>query len=252
MKLFERGVEMGLESGDDSAVWKVHEDLMLKASEEGEIFKEGKVVEVGDEPSHTIVLGNQYTRVMYVSFPPSHSTLPHVHLFDSVYIFLSEGGAKVENLVKGTGCMHDFMEFGEVRYGIHSTECPLVHRITSSSETAVNCFDVEVRSPPPSRTGKVEVEEIEGHEIVKVREKIRVFKKVLKAGEEYVRDYDFFHVIVVGSSSTISSSLGWTTEPKKGTASWHEPSAGRGVTYKNEGKGDFLIYIVQFREGWKA
>ena len=75
----------------------------------------------------------------------------------------------------------------QVRYGTHSPECPLVHRITSSSENAVNCFDVEVRSPPPSRTGKVEVEEIVGHEIVKVREKIRVFKKVLKAGEEYVR-----------------------------------------------------------------
>ena len=256
LELFERGVEMGLGEKDDSEIWKVHEDMMVGVDEVGEnVFEDGNVVEVGSEPSHNVVLDNLYTRVMYVAFGVGKSTLPHIHQTDSVYVFLSLGGAKVMNMVKGVGCKHDFMEFGEVRYGVHSRSCPLVHRITCCPDSPVNCFDVEVKSPPPLRGGE-EVESIEGHELVKVREKVRVFKLVLRGGEEYVRNYDFFHVVVCGSDGEImvggEEGGGWREETKKGTAAWSAPTLAPGIKYKNVGDSDYLIYVVQFREGWKA
>lgn len=198
-----------------------------------------------------MVVDNKYTRVMFVSFPPSHTTLPHVHSTDSVYVFLTVNGARVSNQVKGNGCMHDFMEFGEVRYGVHSKKCPLVHKITAGEETPVNCFDVEVKIPPPSRGGQ-ETKSIEGHEVVKVREKVRVYKHILKAGESVVREYDFFHVLVVGSTSEIEfeGEGGWKEENVKGSANWSGPTK-EGRREKNVGEEDFIVYVVQFREGWK-
>ena len=80
------------------------------------------IVEVGMEPRHAVVLHNQYVRVLRVSFPPNNTTLAHRHSEDGIYFFLVklDGGGKLSviNHVQGMAPCCNYMDFGEVRYGV--------------------------------------------------------------------------------------------------------------------------------------
>ena len=157
---FVKAVEMGMSGADDSQLWKVFDDPF------------SSIVDVADEPRHHLHLHNDLCRAFFVKFDVGETTLPHRHAVDSVYIFLCPNGANVDNHVQGVGCGKDFMEFGEVRYGEHC-ECPLVHKITSlEGPGGVICVDAEVLASPPTMVGP-EVEDMLGHELMKLRKKVR-------------------------------------------------------------------------------
>ena len=56
-------------------------------------------VPITAEPSHHLVLENEYVRVFKVEVPPHAQTLIHRHEHD--YVFVTLGDAEVENTVTG-------------------------------------------------------------------------------------------------------------------------------------------------------
>ena len=170
----------------------------------------------------------------------------------------------VKNRVRTVGCLTDFMEFGEVRYGYHC-KCPLTHRIHAVvGGGGVLCVDAEVLAPPPDYCKDApEVEELPGHTLVKTREKARVFLLVLKPGESAVLNYAFFHLMVVSEASLIEASVAgaggaggagagggvWVEEKKVGDCEWGAPLFGK--TVKNVGSTQYGCYVIQWRaSGW--
>lgn len=259
---------MGLGSKDDSQVVRVYESVTgvpvrcLKTSrvegdEVGDVWKmedgrEEDILEVGDEPRHNIVISNEYVRALRVSFPPNDTTLAHRHAEDSLYFFLVEGGLDVLNHVKGMDPQCDCMEFGEVRYGTHKSNKPLVHKITNKSNKIMLCIDAEVLKRPPIVAAIPLI--AENHELIKTRDKCRVYKLSLAPGEKVVVSYPFFYFLVVLRSSTIKTEIGgggaankitWEENRQLGHVEWKEPATG--LTQTNVGSSLYEAYIAEWR-----
>ena len=201
-----------------------------------------KVLEVYDEPRHNLILSNRYVNVLSVSFPPGDQTCAHVHREDSLYFFLVEGGIDLINHVRGSSPCCDRVEFGEVRYGPHKTDTPekgpFVHRISNMSpDKQMLCLDAEIVGrasiifPLPFMAP--------GHELIKTRDKLRVYRFTLKPGEGGLDvSYPFYHLSIVinGSrlmmqdSSKSSNDLSWEVAPERGDVEWNGPSIGVKMT----------------------
>ena len=155
------------------------------------------------------------------------------------------------NHVKGSAPACDCMEFGEVRYGAHKTEKPLVHKITNQSNTEMFCIDAEVLAHPPIVSAIPLV--ADHHELVKTRDRIRVYKVTLHPGESVSVSYAFFHLVVVLIGSVIKKEVGdrgsrkvaWEETSTLGDISWHEPSLN--VTQTNVGQDAYEAYICEWR-----
>ena len=87
-------------------------------------------------------------------------------------------GLSVINHVKGSAPACDCMEFGEVRFGTHKSDKPLVHKITNKSDDEMYCIDAEVLSSPPI-VSTIPLD-AEHHKLVKTRDKFRVYKLTLR------------------------------------------------------------------------
>jgi hypothetical protein len=259
LELFENAVALGLSDEDDSSLWKVYSSLSDNRSLEASdrvVFNDKTVVDLDLEPFHKVKLCNQYTRAILVSFDEGAWTLPHTHSKDSVYLFLTpNGGATVQNHVRGQKPVKDHMEFCEVRFGTHCS-CALTHRIFAEyGGGGVFCVDAEVLGPPPlvrvdGQIVTTEVESLVQHDLVKLRDKVRVFRLVLLPGESITVDYLFFHLIVVTHTCLVRSSdkgLGVEVDELKavGDISWHGPVRDRVVT--NIGDGVYGYFVVQWR-----
>ena len=125
LQQFISGSSLGLARNDDSSVVQVYEKLSgvsvkksFSSPEEGDdvgdlwVLPDGtkeKIVEVGMEERHNIVISNEYTRVLKVKFGPKDTTWAHRHAEDSLYFFLVEGGLNVINHVKGSDPACDCM-----------------------------------------------------------------------------------------------------------------------------------------------
>ena len=209
-------------------------------------------MEVGGEPRHNVGLSNEYVRALRVSFPPSDTTWAHRHAEDSLYFFLVEGGLDVVNHVQGADPACDCMEFGEIRFGTHKSDKPLVHKITNKSNQVMLCIDAEVLKQPPITAAIPLV--AEKHELVKTRDKCRVYKLSLEPGESVTVTYPFFFFTVVLQGGKLKSSittgegtpsLSWTTSYEKGDVHWKEPVVG--LTQTNVGDSTFSLYIAEWR-----
>jgi hypothetical protein len=210
-----------------------------------------KIVEVGDEERHHLVLSNDYTRVLKVKFPPKDTTWAHRHAEDSLYFFLVEGGLNVVNHVKGNDPQCDCMEFGEVRYGTHKSDKPLVHKITNMNDKDMFCIDAEILKSPPVTNPLPLV--AEHHELIKTRDRCRVYKLVLQAGERVNVNYPFFYLSIVLKGSKIKTSLGlsgnhsvsWEKETAIGDEEWCSPALN--ITITNIGDEIFEQFIAEWR-----
>jgi NAD-binding of NADP-dependent 3-hydroxyisobutyrate dehydrogenase len=204
------------------------------------------IVEVGSEPRHNIVLANEFVRAMRVCFPPKDTTLAHRHEQDSVYFFLVQGGLDVVNHVKGKDPACDCMDFGEVRYGTHKTDTPLVHKITNMADKEMLCIDAEILRRPPV-TAVIPLV-AENHELVKTRDKCRVYKLTLEPGESVTVSYPFFHLSVVMQPGTIQKDIGgriqWIESSELGDVVWKEPVLE--VKKRNVGTSVFVEYITEW------
>jgi len=264
LQQFVSGQSLGYGFKDDSQVVKVYETITgasvsnSKGSKpkEGDnvgdfwVFEDGtteEILEVAKEPRHHLVLCNAYTRVLRVQFMPNDTTLAHRHAEDSLYFFLVPRGLSVINHVKGSAPVCDCMEFGEVRFGTHKSDKPLVHKITNKSDDEMYCIDAEVLSSPPI-VSTIPLD-AEHHKLVKTRDKVRVYKLTLKPCESTVVTYKFFYLEVILSGSPIQKELGgsvqWTEEYKLGDFAWKEPCLNLKMT--NMGTNEYVAYICEWR-----
>ncbi|GKY91327.1 hypothetical protein MPSEU_000104900 [Mayamaea pseudoterrestris] len=263
LQQFIAGVGLGLGTDDDSKLVRVYENVtgvpvrgdgiqpQTEGNGVGDFWKmeDGtleEIVEVGLEPRHKAVISNEYVRALRVEFPANDTTLAHQHAEDSLYFFLVDG-LTVVNHVKGQCPMCDAMEFGEVRFGAHKSEHPLVHKITNKSDKVMFCIDAEILEQPPvtSITGLV----ADKHELIKTREKCRVYKLTLEPGESVNVTYPFFHLTVILEPSTIQKELAgplqWNEETTLGDVAWREPIAN--MTKTNVGTTRYVEYIAEWR-----
>mmetsp|Transcript_32735 Transcript_32735/g.49334 ORF Transcript_32735/g.49334 Transcript_32735/m.49334 type:complete len:546 (+) Transcript_32735:180-1817(+) len=270
LQQFISGASLGLAKKDDSQVVKVYEALsgvsvQKSGGGKNDDLKEGDnvgdlwvhpdgtrepIVEVGDEERHKIVISNEYTRVLKVKFGPKDTTWAHRHAEDSLYFFLVEGGVNVVNHVKGSDPACDCMEFGEVRYGTHKSDKPLVHKITNLNDGDMFCIDAEVLKSPPVTSPIPLV--AEHHELIKSRDRCRVYKLVLHPGQSSSVSYPFFNLSIVLKGSIVKTQLGpeshsisWEKAQKIGDLEWHSPSVGMKIT--NVGETVYEQFISEWR-----
>jgi L-threonate 2-dehydrogenase len=266
LQQFIAGQGLGLGRKDDSKLVQVYETVTGKkvaaaasSKKEGDqvgdiwIMEDGvkeEIVKVGREPRHHVVLQNEYVRAFRVSFPPNDTTLAHRHAEDSLYFFLVKGtdesSLNVVNHVKGSAPACDCMEFGEVRYGTHKTDKPLVHKITNRSKNQwMLCIDAEVLRPPPFSCPLPLV--AEKHELVKTRDKCRVYKLTLEPGESVAVSYPFFHLTVVLCPGPVKkeTGVGWTETSSLGDVAWKEPVMN--MTKSNVGSETYVEFIAEWR-----
>ncbi len=271
LQQFISGASLGLARQDDSQVVKVYEALSgtpvaKPGSDTSSEAKEGDEVgdvwvlpdgtkemikEVGDESFHKLALSNEYTRVLKVKFGAKQTTWAHRHAEDSLYFFLVEGGLEVVNHVKGNDPACDCMEFGEVRFGTHRSDKPLVHKITNLNDGEMLCIDAEVLKSPPVTSPFPLV--AEHHELIKTRDRCRVYKLVLEPGESVSVSYAFFYLtIVLKSSNKVKMEVGggghtvsWEKEMELGDLEWHNPTVGLQIT--NNGDSRFEQFIAEWR-----
>ena len=272
LQQFISGMGLGLGNKDDSQLVKVYENVTgvkvgkpsKPTKEEYElgnlwIMEDGgeeRIVEVGDEPRHKIVISNEHVRALRVSFPPNDTTWAHRHTEDSIYFFLVEGGLDVVNHIQGSAPVCDCMGFGEVRYGAHKSEKPLVHKITNMADTAMLCIDAEILKKPPI-TAVIPLL-AEKHELIKTRDKCRIYKLTLEPGECMTVTYPFFYLTVVLKPSTIKTeirggsgdvcgapSIYWEETNQIGDVAWKEPVAN--LKQVNIGDTVYELYIAEWR-----
>ena len=271
------GQSLGLSKQDDSQVVQVYETLSgvkvrgSSSSQQqhesgdtttnGNSNKEGdnvgdywrlpdgtleQILEVGEEPYHKIVISNEYIRALRVSFPPGNTTHAHRHAEDSLYFFLAPD-LEVVNHVQGIDPACDCMNFGEVRYGTHKTERPLVHKITNTlTDRNMLCVDAEILKQPPVTSAIPLV--AEKHELIKTRDKCRVYKLTLEPGEAVTVCYPFFYLSVVVEPGTVEKQVGgrirWIETPELGDVAWKEPTME--ITKRNAGQSTYIEYIAEW------
>ena len=269
LQQFISGQGLGLGRQDDSQVVQVYENVTGKRvcgggalTSDTSTKKEGtnvgdfwkmqdgtmeEILEVGQEPRHQIVLQNDYVRALRVAFPPNDTTLAHRHAQDSLYFFLVED-LQVVNHMQGLDPCCDCMELGEVRYGTHRTDQPLVHKISNRTNTAVLCIDAEILQTPPVTSPLPLV--AEHHELIKTRDRCRVYKLTLEPGEAVTVSYPFFHCTVVLHGNTsiekvMGGRLRWTETFRRGDVAWKEPVME--LTKSNAGPTTFVEFIAEWR-----
>lgn len=265
LQQFISGQSLGLTRQDDSQVVKVYETITgvavsssAKATREGtdgngvgDLWKmeDGtveEIMEVGSEPRHKVVLQNEYTRVLRVEFPAGDTTCAHRHAEDSLYFFLVEGGLDIVNHVKGSEPACDCVAFGEIRYGTHKTDKPLIHKITNSSDKAILCIDAEVIKKPPV-TAVIPLV-ADKHELIKTRDKCRVYKLSLKPGESVQVSYPFFYLSVVLKGGTtveteVAGPIRWTETANVGDVHWKNPAT---LKKTNTGSSEYIEFVSEW------
>ncbi|KAL9182804.1 hypothetical protein ACHAXT_004083 [Thalassiosira profunda] len=271
LQQFIGGASLGLSKEDDSSVVKVYEALSgvsvsdprnnAKAEmKEGDgvgdywVLPDGtkeEILEVGEEERHHLVLKNEYTRVLKVKFAPEDTTFAHRHAEDSLYFFLVEGGLDVVNHIMGSEPVCDCMEFGEVRYGTHRSDKPLVHKITNKSDQVMFCIDAEVLKTPPVTSPFPLV--AANHALIKERDRCRVYKLMLKPGESANVSYPFFHLTIVLRGATIKTVVGasaghsvtYEKTAALGDEEWRTPTVD--ISISNVGETVFEQFIAEWR-----
>lgn len=262
LQQFISATSLGLAKQDDSQVKKVYEQITgVPVGGKTGLRKEGdnvgdlwtmadgtkeEILEVGNEPRHKTVLSNEYVRAIRVSFPPNDTTLAHRHAEDSLYFFLVEGTLTVVNHVQGSDPACDCMEFGEIRFGTHKSDKPLVHKITNKTDQQMLCIDAEVLKQPPITAAIPLVADF--HELVKTRDKCRVYKLSLQPNESITVTYPFFYFTVILQPGTVQRQIGplaWKEVSHRGDVSWKEPTMDMNIT--NVGSTTFVQYIAEWR-----
>ena len=220
--------------------------MKKEGAQVGDVWSGQEILDVGDEPRHHVMIKNEYTRAILVEFPPGDTTRPHAHLVDSLYFCLLEGGHDVINHIHGCDPKPDRMEYGEVRFGEH-IENPLIHKITNKSQKSMFVVDAEVLKTPPVTCADPLV--ADHHELIKTRDKARVYKLSLNPGETVSVSYPFFYLTIVQKGSNVRTEVapgvGWETNMQSGDMEWKSPTVNLSIT--NTGEGLFEQFIAEWR-----
>jgi hypothetical protein len=112
------------------------------------------------------------------------------------------------------------------------------------------CIDAEVLKSPPVTSPIPLV--AEHHELIKTRDRCRVYKLVLQPGQSTSVSYPFFYLSIVLKGSTVKTQLGaeshsisWEKAQEIGDLEWHSPSVGIKIT--NVGETVYEQFISEWR-----
>jgi hypothetical protein len=128
---------------------------------------------------------------------------------------------------------------------------PLVHKITNKSDHLMFCIDAEILKSPPI-TSPIPLF-AEYHTLIKERDRCRVYKLSLVAGESVTVSYPFFFLSVVLRGSRIKTSihtaagqsLSWEKDSAIGDEEWCNPAVD--ITITNLGEGTYEQFIAEWR-----
>jgi hypothetical protein len=83
----------------------------------------------------------------------------------------------------------------------------------------MRCIDAEVPKQPHVTAFPLIADK---HELIKARDKCRVYKLALEPGESVTVSYPFFHFLAVEKTlgSTSSAGIRWTGTPTLGDVAW--------------------------------
>ncbi len=135
------------------------------------------------------------------------------------------------------------------RYGTHKSDKPLVHKITNMNDGDMFCIDAEVLKSPPVTSPIPLV--AQHHELIKTRDRCRVYKLVLEPGQSTTVSYPFFYLSIVLKGSTVKTEIGsgghnisWETNTVIGDVEWHSPSVDKTLT--NSGDSVYEQFISEW------
>lgn len=112
------------------------------------------------------------------------------------------------------------------------------------------CIDAEIlRSPPVTSLIPLVAKH---HELIKTRDRCRVYKVVLEPGQSVLVNYPFFYLSVVLTGAKIKTELGaelgqsisWEKVHEIGDVEWNSPSIGSTIT--NTGNTVYEQYISEW------
>ena len=113
--------------------------------------------------------------------------------------------------------------------------------------TDLFCIDAEIiRSPPVKSLAPLLAKH---HELIKTRDRCRVYKLVLEAGQSVLTSYPFFYLSVVIKGSSIKTEIGpqsisWEKVYEIGDVQWNSPCTN--ITITNTGDQSFEQYISEW------
>ena len=108
------------------------------------------------------------------------------------------------------------------------------------------CIDAEVLKQPPITSAIPLL--ADKHELVKTRDKCRVYKLSLEPGESTTVTYAFFSFTVILQPSTVERRTGpliWKETSARGDVAWKDPIVD--MTIQNVGTSTFVQYIAEWR-----
>jgi len=127
---------------------------------------------------------------------------------------------------------------------------PLIHKITNQSDHEMFCIDAEVLKSPPITSPIPLI--AEHHTLIKERDRCRVYKLSLMAGESVTVSYPFFYLSIVLRGSRIKTSicsgghsLSWEKVKAMGDEEWCTPAVD--VTITNLGEAAYEQFVAEWR-----
>jgi TonB family protein len=209
-------------------------------------------VEITAEPSHHLVLENEYVRVFKVEVAPHAQTLMHRHRHD--YMFVTLGATRIENDVAGKPPVTLTLQDGETRFSTGD----FAHIAKNLSDTLFRNVTIELlkdeearKTPPPKWDEERGLHVLEGgtQDILFVKDGVRVSEIDLQPGATLPRHHHAGpHLLVAVSDLELRSDVeGQGPMPghfKSGDVKWLP--GGYTHTLTNVGKSPAKLVTLEF------
>jgi quercetin dioxygenase-like cupin family protein len=209
-------------------------------------------VEITSEPSHHLILQNQYVRVFQVEVAPHAATLMHRHSHD--YVFVTLGASEVSNEVAGKTPVTLKLADGEVR----ATDGGFAHVARNLAATPFRNVTIELlqddkarTSPPPKWDNDRSLQVLHGgtQQILFVKDGVRVSETELQiAGSEPRHRHTRPHLVIAITDLTFRSDVvgkgASNVEMKSGEIKWVEGNLTHSLT--NVGNTDAKFVTLEF------
>ena len=147
-------------------------------------------VPVEQEPSHHLVLKNDFVEVMRVALPAGESSLYHTHGHDGAAVELSNATIVQQKLGEAEGPKEQ-SKAGEIR--ARTVNSPYTHRLRNVGDSTFEVLDVEFLTRPKIPSGMV------AGEVVAENPSARVYRWNLAPGESSVQHAHARPYLIVAS-----------------------------------------------------
>ena len=105
-----------------------------------------KAVPADEEPSHQVVLKNEYVEAMRLTILPGKNTQWHTHSYNRVVVVLSE--SSVNEDVPGKSLVQALNTSAGDVYTAANADLPYTHRINNEGKTEFEALDIELLKRP--------------------------------------------------------------------------------------------------------